>query len=90
MIGGIAVFLAIFRARVGAWKLWSFISYASFFVYLYHRPIWDIVLKLFPQETWRGEMLFRLIPGSLASVLICYALQLFYDRIIELVRKRYS
>ncbi len=90
IIGGIAVFLAIFRARVGAWKLWSFISYASFFVYLYHRPIWDIALKLFPQETWRGEMLFRLMPGSIASILLCYAFQKLYDFIVTLVRKRYS
>lgn len=90
ILGGIWVFLTLFRTSIGTWRIWVFLSYASFFVYLYHRPIWNVLLKIFPQETWRNEMLLRLIPGSIISILICYAFQILYDRITELVRKRFS
>lgn len=90
ILGGIWVVLTLFRTNIGTWKIWSFLSYASFFIYLYHRPLWDVLLKIFPQETWLDEMLFRLIPGSIISIFICYAFQILYDRMIELVRNRYS
>lgn len=90
ILGGIWVFLTLFRTNVGKWKIWGFLSYASFFTYLYHRPIWDVMLRIIPQETWRDEMLFRLIPGSIAALVISYGVQTLYDRIIQLVRKRYS
>lgn len=90
ILGGIWVFLALFRTWVGKWKIWIFLSYASFFTYLYHRPIWDVMVKMFPQETWRDEMLMRLMPGSIIALVISYGFQMLYDRIIQLVRKRYS
>jgi peptidoglycan/LPS O-acetylase OafA/YrhL len=90
ILGSILVFLTLFRTRIGTWKIWAFLSYASFFVYLYHRPIWYVLLKIFPQETWRNEVLFRLTVGSITAILLCYVFQMVYDRIIALVRKRYS
>ncbi|MBL8090060.1 MAG: acyltransferase [Anaerolineales bacterium] len=90
ILGSILIFLTLFRTRIGTWKIWAFLSYASFFVYLYHRPIWYVLLKIFPQDTWRNEVLFRLTVGSITAILLCYVFQMVYDRIIELVRKRYS
>jgi peptidoglycan/LPS O-acetylase OafA/YrhL len=90
ILGGILIFLTLFRTHIGTWKIWTFLSYASFFVYLYHRPTWYVLLNIFPQDTWRNEVLFRLTVGSITAILLCYAFQMIYDRIIELVRKRYS
>lgn len=90
ILSGIWVFLTLFRTGVGEWKIWTILSYASFFSYLYHRLVWDVLLKMFPQETWFDEMLFRLIPGSFVALVISYGFQLLYDWIVQLVRKRYS
>lgn len=84
------VFLTVFRSQIGKWKIWIFISYASFFVYLYHRPIWDILLRFIPQSSWRAETLFRLIPASIIAIIFSYGLQLGYDKFIHLLRNRYS
>lgn len=83
-------FLALFRTKIGKWQIWIFISYASFFIYLYHRPVWAVLLKLFPQSTWRDETLFRLIPASIIAIIISYGLQLGYDKLIQLLRNRFS
>lgn len=84
------LFLALFHTQIGKWKIWIFISYASFFIYLYHRPIWDVLLRLFPQSNWRNETLFRLIPASIIAIIISYGLQLGYDKLIQLLRNRFS
>lgn len=86
----ILFFLTLFRTQIGKWRIWIFISYASFFVYLYHRPVWAVLLKLFPQSTWRDETLFRLIPASIIAIIVSYGLQLGYDKLIQLLRNRFS
>lgn len=87
------MWLAIFRTKLGSWRIWSFISTASFFAYLYHRPFWEILSQVFGQNIWRpwgGREVFNLIPGSILVFIVCYFLQRAYDFILDAFRQRLS
>jgi len=63
-------------------RLTSFISYSSFFVYLFHRPFWRILENLLPVPGVEYQILFRMIPASLAVIVLCYYLRLTYDLLL--------
>ena len=88
ILGWVLMWLGIFRASVGSWRVWSVISTASFFVYLYHRPFWKILTSLFKLTNWKDETLFKLLPGSLIVLFVCYILQIGYDRLLAVFRQR--
>lgn len=90
MLGSLWVILPILRTSIGKWKIWAFLSYASFFTYLCHRPVWHVVLKIFPQTEWQNDVYMRLIPGAILAIIIAYLLQNMYDALIRLLRNRYS
>jgi peptidoglycan/LPS O-acetylase OafA/YrhL len=77
--------LRIFRTGYLDNKVWNYISYSSFFAYLFHRPIWDLMFKIidFPFRIYDGW--YRLFPGAIIVFIVCYFLQLGYDKILKLV-----
>ena len=83
MITSILLALTIFRTGYLDHKIWGLISYASFFAYLFHRPIWKIMLDTFtfPFHIYVGW--YRLMPGAIVVLVICYYLQLGYDKILQ-------
>jgi peptidoglycan/LPS O-acetylase OafA/YrhL len=83
MITTIMLALRIFRTGYLDHKIWSSISYASFYAYLFHRPIWDIMFRLikFPFHVYIGW--YRLIPGAIIIFIICYYLQFGYDKTVQ-------
>ena len=88
MLAWILVWLTIFRTKLGSWRIWSFISTASFFAYLYHRPFWAILISIFKPGNWQDETLFKFLPGSLFVLFICYFLQIGYDRLLAVFRQK--
>jgi len=69
-------------------KLAGVISYASYFVYLLHRPLWTWLAGIFSVETGRDLILFRMFPASIAAFILSYYLQYGYDRLLAMFRRR--
>ena len=86
ILGWVLMWLTIFRKPVGSWHIWSLISTASFFAYLYHRPLWKLMQSFFVLQSVQDEALFRFLPGSLVVLIVCYFLQRGYDRILVMMR----
>jgi peptidoglycan/LPS O-acetylase OafA/YrhL len=74
--------LTIFRTKAGSWKGWAFLSTASFFTYLYHRPIWYVLNNALGIEPGVGRVFFNLIVGGLITIFLSYYLQRGYDRLL--------
>ncbi len=88
ILGWVLMWLGIFRTSVGGWRIWPLISTASFFTYLYHRPFWEILISLFNPTDWRNQTLFKLLPGSIIVLFVCYILQNGYDRLLAVFRRK--
>ena len=86
ILGWVLMWLGIFRTRVGDWRIWSPISTASFFAYLYHRPIWYILIPLLADRMRLSAVMFQFIPGSIIVLFVCYFLQKGYDAIFRVSR----
>ncbi|MFN8433192.1 MAG: acyltransferase family protein [Anaerolineales bacterium] len=75
--------LSIFKnTSIGQWKIWIFLSTASYFAYLVHRPLWhymDIALKV---EEWGNVYMFNFLVGSITALILGYFLQLGYDKLL--------
>lgn len=75
--------LKLFREKWLQWPVWRPISYASFFAYLLHRPIWEIMFMFikFPPTIYAGW--YRLLPGSIFVFVISYCMQFSYDTFLK-------
>jgi hypothetical protein len=75
--------LKFFQAGLLNWRIWAPISYGSFFAYLFHRPIWEIMFWYipFPWDIHGGW--YRLVPGAIIVFVVCYYLQAGYDLILK-------
>jgi peptidoglycan/LPS O-acetylase OafA/YrhL len=69
-------------------KLAGVISYASYFAYLIHRPLWGWLAGVFSVQSGEDLILFRLFPASLVVFILSYYLQYGYDRLLGLFRRR--
>lgn len=86
MLSWVLLALSAFRTRLGDWRVWTWLSSASLFVYLIHRPLWrliDTYLNLGPEPR---TILIHLIPGALLALVLGYFLQLGYDRLLAALR----
>lgn len=68
-------------------KLAVLISYASFFVYLIHRPLWALLLTVFPVNTAGGQVFFKIVPAAILIFTLSYYLQSGYDRLLTKFRR---
>lgn len=63
--------------------LWSAVAYASFFIYLFHRPVWQILVDFFDVPFGSlADALWKFLPGSLLTILLSYSLQKGYDWLV--------
>lgn len=67
-------------------RLAILISYASFFIYLIHRPLWAWLLTVFPVNTAGGQVFFKIVPASIFIFILSYYLQSGYDRLLTVFR----
>jgi peptidoglycan/LPS O-acetylase OafA/YrhL len=71
----------------GILKLAGLISYASYFAYLIHRPLWAWLIGGFSIDVWRDQVFFKMLPASLAVFILSYYLQYIYDRLLAVFRQ---
>ncbi|HCK66310.1 MAG TPA: hypothetical protein DHW49_08580 [Anaerolineae bacterium] len=86
ILSWILLWLGIFRAQMGSWKIWAFLSTASFFAYLYHRPLWHFLNQILGMEAGLQKVFFNLSVGAILALLIGYFLQRGYDKLLTMFR----
>ncbi|MFZ5821360.1 MAG: acyltransferase family protein [Chloroflexota bacterium] len=80
----IVFFLALFARSTGQpHPLWGRIAKASYFTYLFHRPVWHVCQTLVDVPPGGSEALLNLLPGSLLTLFLAYYLQKGYDRLVS-------
>ncbi len=89
MVSFIPVSYALFKLR---WltrfsAVFSFIAYASYCMYLFHRPFWWGLSKLYNPATTTGQQFFFAAAIPLL-IMACFYLQKGYDTIIDSGTKR--
>jgi peptidoglycan/LPS O-acetylase OafA/YrhL len=82
ILGWVLMWLSIFRTQVGSWKIWAFLSTASFFTYLYHRPLWFVLDAVFGIEAGIQRVFFNLFLGGMLALILGYFLQVGYNRLL--------
>lgn len=78
--------LSIFRTGIGQWKVWAFLSIASYFAYLLHRPVWHALEGIMDIDAWGGIVAFQALPASAVTLILSYFMQLGYDRFLAFLR----
>lgn len=68
-------------------KLAGVISYASFFTYLLHRPLWEWLTNVFSVEPFQSQVFFKMIPASIIVFILAYYLQHGYDGLLAGFRR---
>lgn len=86
VLSWILLSLSIFQTKVGDWQGWAWISTASFFAYLYHRPLWYAMDGLFSLEPGLTKVWVHLVPGAILALILGYVLQVGYDRLLAALR----
>lgn len=86
ILGWVLMWLSAFRSTLGGWRIWAFLSTASFFTYLYHRPIWKLFEISFGLEPGITKVFINLIPGAIVALVVGYFLQRGYDRLLYVLR----
>lgn len=74
--------LSVFRTKIGQWKIWAFLSTASYFAYLLHRPLWLFMDNIFRVEEWGSIYAFNFLVGTVTALILGYYLQIGYDRLL--------
>lgn len=85
ILSWIWLWLAIFRTPLGEWKIWAFLSMASFFAYLYHRPLWHFLNLTFEIES-NEKVFFNLLIGAPIALVLGYFLQQGYDKLLSALK----
>lgn len=86
ILSWVLLWLTIFRTSVGGWRIWAWLSTASFFAYLIHRPLWRFMDELIGLEKGLPTVLMHLVPGAILALIIGYFLQRGYDRLLAGLR----
>jgi peptidoglycan/LPS O-acetylase OafA/YrhL len=86
ILSWVLLWLTIFRTTLGRWNLWAWLSTASFFAYLIHRPLWRIIDEFFGLEKDLSTVMIHLIPGAILALILGYLLQRGYDRLLAGLR----
>jgi hypothetical protein len=81
----ILLWLQIFTTSIGSWKIWALLSTASFFAYLYHRPLWHYLNLTFGIESTE-KVFFNLFIGAPIALVLGYVLQIGYDKLLKFMQ----
>lgn len=90
VIAGCVLALTVLRPfadRRTGYRWVSVLSVGSFFIYLFHRPIWISVLAVFPQVSPGREFLVRMLVATPIVIAVSYGLQVAYTRILTRWRR---
>ncbi|MDJ0744115.1 MAG: acyltransferase family protein [Xenococcaceae cyanobacterium MO_167.B27] len=73
--------------RVSSFLKW--ISYSSFCVFLFHRSIWNLLVKFWSDESFY-QSIFILVLGIPIILILSYRIQVTYNQVITNIRQRIS
>lgn len=82
----ILLWLTIFRSPVGSWSIWLRLSTASYFTYLFHRPLWRLMDETLGLGVDMRTVYIHLTAGAILALTLGYYLQRGYDRLLALLR----
>lgn len=82
ILSWVLTWLSIFRLPIGSWKIWALLSTASYFAYLFHRPLWYVLQLVFDVNDWGGEAMFNFTIGSIVTLVVGYFMQYAYDHLL--------
>ncbi len=85
ILAWILLLLTLFRTRIGNWRIWLWLSTASYFTYLFHRPLWRLIDSLFGLEPGMAIVYVHLTIGAVLALVLGYFLQRGYDRLLAIV-----
>ncbi len=71
-------------------KILQFIACASYVIYLIHKPIWHILLKIYSPESIFGKGLYVILAGLFIIVVLAYLIQLGYDYLVKMISQRFK
>jgi peptidoglycan/LPS O-acetylase OafA/YrhL len=82
MLSFVPLVFAIARGivRSGRCALLQRIGYASFCIYLFHRPVWWLMADIYSPANAKTKVLYLALLGIPVSIFLSYYLQRFYDR----------
>ena len=86
MLSMALIWLSMFQTGIGDWKIWAWLSTASFFTYLVHRPLWYVIDDIFGLEPSLPTVLIHLFPAAIVALILGYFMQLGYDRLLTGLR----
>lgn len=86
ILAWILLWLTIFRTRLGNWRGWLWLSTASYFTYLFHRPLWRFIDVTFGLEAELSTVYLHLTLGAILALVLGYFLQRGYDRLLAVLR----
>lgn len=69
-------------------KILQFIAYSSYVVYLIHKPVWHILLKIYSPESMLGKGVYIILFGLFIVVIAAYFIQLGYDYFVKIISRR--
>jgi hypothetical protein len=87
ILSWVLTWLGIFRTRAGGWRIWPPISISSFFAYLYHRPIWHVLVPLLADRMGLSAVMFQFIPGTVIALFAGYIMQRGYNAVLQAGRR---
>lgn len=85
ILAWVLMWLAIFRTAIGNWRIWTFLSVASYFAYLLHRPIWYGLGLVVDPAFFGGEIAFNAVPASIVVLIVAYYFQRGYDCLLAVL-----
>lgn len=88
ILSWIWLWLGIFRTAIGGLTIWAFLSTASFFAYLYHRPLWHFLNEMLSLEAGSQKVFFNLTAGAILALISGYYLQRGYDKLLFALRMK--
>ncbi len=78
----------ISRRAITLSKYFKALSYSSYCIYLFHRPVWWTLLRLENPYDPETRLLYLAFVGVPVIILLAYAIQKGYDRFLKLVFMR--
>jgi peptidoglycan/LPS O-acetylase OafA/YrhL len=86
ILSWILMMLGLFRTGIGNWRIWLWLSMASYFTYLFHRPLWHFIDSSFGLQPEIRTVIIHLTVGSFLALTLGYLLQRGYDRLLAALR----
>ncbi|GJQ34817.1 MAG: hypothetical protein JETCAE01_08270 [Anaerolineaceae bacterium] len=86
ILSWILLWLTIFRTKAGNWRIWLWLSTASYFTYLFHRPLWYLIDNTFGLGKDMTTVYIHLTFGAILALILGYYLQRGYDRLLASLR----